>query len=77
MTTKKTITLTIWAFVGKVMSLLFHMLSRFVIAPYSFSHYPSEVDFSAPQALLRAKVTYERNHITLILILFRHYVTKD
>ena len=32
MTTGKTITLTIWTFVGKVMSLLFNMLSRFVIA---------------------------------------------
>ena len=30
-TTGKTIALTIWAFVGKVMSLLFNMLSRFVI----------------------------------------------
>ena len=32
MTTGKAIALTIWAFVGKVMSLLFNMLSRFVIA---------------------------------------------
>ena len=32
MTTGRTIALTIWAFVGKVMSLLFNMLSRFVIA---------------------------------------------
>ena len=32
MTTRKTIALTRWAFVGKVMSLLFNMLSRFVIA---------------------------------------------
>ena len=32
MTTEKTIALTIWTFVGKVMSLLFNMLSRFVIA---------------------------------------------
>ena len=32
MTTGKTIALTIWTFVGKAMSLLFHMLSRFVIA---------------------------------------------
>ena len=32
MTTEKTIALTIWNFAGKVMSLLFHMLSRFVIA---------------------------------------------
>ena len=32
MTTGKTITLTIWTIVSKVMSLLFHMLSRLVIA---------------------------------------------
>ena len=31
-TTGKTIPLTVWTFVGKVMSLLFNMLSRFVIA---------------------------------------------
>ena len=31
-TTGKTITLTIWTFVGKIMSLLFHTLSRFFIA---------------------------------------------
>ena len=31
-TTGKTITLTIWTFVGKIMSLLFNTLSRFVIA---------------------------------------------
>ena len=32
MTTRKTISLTRWTFVGKVMSLLFNMLSRLVIA---------------------------------------------
>ena len=32
MTTGKTITLTRWTFVGKVMSLLFNMLSRLLIA---------------------------------------------
>ena len=32
MTTRKTIALTVWTFVGKVMSLLFNTLSRFVIA---------------------------------------------
>ena len=32
MTTGKTIALTIWTFVSKVMSLLFKMLSRFVTA---------------------------------------------
>ena len=32
LTTGKTIALTRWTFVGKIMSLLFHMLSRLVIA---------------------------------------------
>ena len=32
MTTGKTIALTLWTFVGKVLCLLFNMLSRFVIA---------------------------------------------
>ena len=32
MTTGKTIALTLWTFVGKVMSLLFNVLSRLVIA---------------------------------------------
>ena len=32
MTTRKTIALTRWTFVDKMMSLLFNMLSRFVIA---------------------------------------------
>ena len=32
MTTGKTITLTRWTFAGKVISLLFNMLSRFVVA---------------------------------------------
>ena len=36
MTTGKTIALTIWTFVGKVMSLLFNMLSRFVRAVFFF-----------------------------------------
>ena len=31
MTTGKTIALTRWTFVGKVMALLFNMLSRFVL----------------------------------------------
>ena len=35
MTTGKTISLTTWIFVGKVMSLLFNMLSRLVIAFFS------------------------------------------
>ena len=38
MTTGKTIALTIWTFVGKVISLLFNMLSRLVIA-FLWKHY--------------------------------------
>ena len=34
MTTRETIALTRWTFVGKVMSLLFNMLSRFVRLPW-------------------------------------------
>ena len=32
MTTRKSIALTVWTFVGKVMSLVFNMLSRLIIA---------------------------------------------
>ena len=34
MTTEKAIALTVWTFVSKVMSLLFNILSRFVIAVF-------------------------------------------
>ena len=45
MTTGKTIALTRWTFVGKVMSLLFNMLSRLVITflPRSKQHLPPEL----------------------------------
>ena len=45
MTTRKTVSLTIWTFVGKVMSLLLNMLSRLVIAflPRSKLRPPSAV----------------------------------
>ena len=56
MTTRKTIVLTKWTFVGKVMSLLFNMLSRLVIAFLSRkSIFNSKAavticsDFGAPQ----------------------------
>ena len=46
MTTGKAIALTIWTFVGKVMSLLFNVLSRFAIAflPRSKASLKSEVE---------------------------------
>ena len=57
MTTGKTIALTRWTFVGKIMSLLFNMLSRFVIAFLSRSkrlliswlQSPSAVILESPQ----------------------------
>ena len=55
MTTEKTVALTRWTFVGKVMSLLFNMLSRVVITflPRSKRHFMAAVticsDFGAPQ----------------------------
>ena len=43
MTTGKTIALTIWTFVGKVISLLFNMLSRLVIpTPVFFLENPRD-----------------------------------
>ena len=43
-TTGKTIALIIWTFVGKVMPLLFNMLSRFVIVCLSKSKCPGRIE---------------------------------
>ena len=59
MTTGKTIDLTSWTFVGKVMSLLFNMLSRLVVTflprskrlLISWLQSPSAVIFSSVQSL--------------------------
>ena len=57
--TGKTIVLTMWTFVGKVMSLLFKMLSRFVLSNFTFEvemgdnkakRYPTHASFSSPLA---------------------------
>ena len=50
MTTGKTIALTRWTFVGKVMSLLFNMLSKFVIgegngSPVQYSGLENFMDY--------------------------------
>ena len=52
MTTGKTITLTIWTFVGKVMSLLFNILSRFVIAFLPRSKYLLISWLQSPSAVI-------------------------
>ena len=52
MTTGKTIALTRWTFVGKVMSLLFNMLSRFVIAFLPRSKHPLISWLQSPSAVI-------------------------
>ena len=52
MTTGKTIALTIWIFVGKVMSLLFNMLSRFVIDFFLRSKYLLISWLQSPSAVI-------------------------
>ena len=56
MTTGKTIALTLWTFVGKVMFLLFNMLSRFVTAflPRSKCHLISWLQL--PSAVIPKKI---------------------
>ena len=52
MTTGKTIALTRWTFVGKVMSLFFNMLSRFVIAFLSKSKRLLHSWLQSPSAMI-------------------------
>ena len=52
MTTGKTIALTIWTFVGKVMSLLFNMLSRLVIAFHARSKHLLISWLQSPSAVI-------------------------
>ena len=52
MTTGKTIALTRWTFVGKVVSLLFNMLSRLVIAFLQQSKCPLISWLHAPSAVI-------------------------
>ena len=52
MTTGKTIALTIWTFVGKVITLLFNILSRFVIAFLPRSKYLLISWLQSPSAVI-------------------------
>ena len=52
MTTGKTINLTRWTFVGKVMSLLFNMVSRLVIAFLSSSKHLLILWLQSPSAVI-------------------------
>ena len=70
MTTGKTIAFTRWTFVGKVMSLLFNMLSRLVIAflPRS-NHFFNFMVAVAVRNDFRA----QENKICLVLFIFQGY----
>ena len=57
MTTGKTTSLTIWTFVGKVMSLLFNMLSRFVIAFLPRGNYTSILK-RRPSPIILSKIAF-------------------
>ena len=63
-TTGKTITLTVWTFVGKVMSLLFNTLSRLVIA-----FLPRQVSFNF-MAVVIIHSDFGRQEKILSLFLF-------
>ena len=52
MTTGKTIALTRWTFVGKVMSLLFNMLSKLVITLLPRSKHPLISQLQSPSAVI-------------------------
>ena len=52
MTTRKTITLIRWIFVGKVMSLLFNMMDRLVIAFLPRNKHPLILWLQSPSAVL-------------------------
>ena len=60
MTTGKNIALTMWAFVSKVMSLLFNMLSIFVIALFQMLQMQISVPQLAPaESMSKAKAFAE------------------
>ena len=62
MTTGKTIALTTWSFVGKLMSLLYNMLSRFVIAFLPRSKCILISWLQSPSAVILEPSTLKKSH---------------
>ena len=62
MTTGKTIALTIWSFVSKVISLLFNMVSRFVIAFLPRSKHCLISWLQSPSAVILEPSKYKVSH---------------
>ena len=72
MTTGKTIALTIWTFVGKVISLLLNMLSRLVINCLKVSKYTSSYGgkihifrFDVCESTIRCHQTHSRHRVAV------------
>ena len=82
MTTRKTIALTLWTFVGTVMSLLFNMLSRFVIGegngtPLQYSCLENPMDGGAWWASVMGSLGVRHDWATsLSLFTFMHWRRK-
>ena len=68
MTTRKTTVLTTWTFVGKVMPLLFNMISRFVIAFLPRIKLGESIILSAYKTLISIQVSLLRVHFFSILL---------
>ena len=64
MTTGKTIALTKWNFVSKVMSLLFNMLSRFVITFFARSKCLLFSSLQSPSAVIFSSVQFSRSVVS-------------
>ena len=87
MTTGKTIALTIWTFVSKIMSLIFNLLSRFVIAFLPKSKRLSISRLQSPSAVILEpsmllfplfphllKTFFSYTYIYLLFLILFHYV---
>ena len=78
MTTGKTIAFTIWNFVSKVMSLLFNMLSRFVIAflPWGKFFFQGPISMSGSNCcfLTSTPVSQETNEMVWYPYLFKNFL---
>ena len=66
MTTRKTIALTRWTFDDKVMSLLFNMLSRFVIAFLPRSKYLLISWLQSPSAMILELKNNKASHVSIV-----------
>ena len=79
MTTGKTIALTIWTFVGKVMPLVFNLLSRFVssvqfsLSVMSDSLWPHEPQYARPPCLSPAPRVYQ-THVNWVGDAIQHLI---